>query len=110
MATRPKSISIHELSSAVNKAVESVKIKPTPESGPWIYINPGVLCGLIYNGPLVEANPIANSIAKQVSQHLGTTVAPVVQESGVDAHVAKLALPHKPVILGYQHESFVNLQ
>lgn len=108
MTTSPKSISIHELSSAVHKAVESVKIKPTPESGPWPYINPGVLVGLMYNGPVVQAQAIADSIAKQVSQHLGVPVTPVVQEGGAGAQGAKAALPLQHVVLGYKADSLVH--
>jgi hypothetical protein len=50
MATRPKSISIKEFSGAVGGAVARLKIQPSPESGPWFYINPGIVCGLIVSG------------------------------------------------------------
>lgn len=109
MANRPKSISIHELSGAVNKALEAAKIKPTLENGPWPYINPAVLIGLIYVGPVAEARNIAASIAKNVSEQIGSQVAPVVEEGGVGtgAAVAKLALPQH-VVLGYRHENLIH--
>lgn len=69
----PKSISVNQLSGAVHKAVANVKV-PAGTSGPYAYIDPGLICGIIYYGPGVEfdgANTVANAIAASASQHLG---------------------------------------
>ena len=102
MATTPKSISIQDLSGAVHKAVSGVKLPPP--AGPYVYINPGLICGFIYLESLAKitgAQQIASNVAKQVSEHLGVTVAPVVQESAAGAQAAGAALPPH-VILGYK--------
>jgi hypothetical protein len=101
-----KSISIQQLSGAVHKAVSNVKVPATAKAaGPLAYINPGLICGLIYYGPIAEfpeAKTIAASIATEISTHAGQTLAPVVQESAVGAQAA--ATPHLPphIILGFQ--------
>ena len=107
MATRPKSISITELTSAVQKALLTLKVKPTPEEGPWPWINP-VICGIIYRGPLVEARPIADAIAKQVSQGLDTPVIPVIEESAAGAEGAKATLPPGHIIMGFRPEKAIS--
>ena len=101
MATSPKSISIHELSGAVHKALANAKVKIPPEDGPWLYIKPGVICGLVYVGPIVEANAIASSIAKELSASVGTTLSPVVQEGGA-GELATAALRPGHIIMGYR--------
>jgi hypothetical protein len=103
MATRPKSISIKDLSGAVHSALGKLKVKPLPEEGPWLIINPGIICGLIFVGPNVEAEALASSIAKEVSANAGVTLTPVVQEAGAVGQALAL-VPHRPVILGYKHE------
>ena len=108
MATPPKSpaksISIQQLSGAVHKAIANVKVPPKTE-GPWAYINPGVICGIIYYGPateFAEAKTVAASIATAVSAHAGQTLTPVVQ--GTAAGAQATASPHLPphVILGFK--------
>lgn len=107
MATPPKSISIQQLSGAVHKAIATVKVPPKTE-GPWAYINPGVICGIIYYGPATEfpeAQTIAASIATAVSAHSGQTLAPIVQGAAAGAQAA--ASPHLPphIILGFKPEN-----
>jgi len=99
-----KSISIQQLSGAVHKAVTNVKVPPK-SAGPLAYINPGVICGIIYYGPAVEfpeAKTVAAAIATEISGHAGQTLAPVVQENAVAGQGA--AAPHLPphIILGFQ--------
>jgi hypothetical protein len=103
MPTRPQSISIKDLSGAVNGALAKLKAKPTPEDGPWFYINPGIICGLIFVGPAVEAQNLAASIAKDLSPLAGVSLAPVVQQAGAGA-AAPGALPPGHVICGFKHE------
>jgi|SRR5580658_665258 hypothetical protein len=105
MATRPKSISIKEFSGAVGGAVARLKINPSPESGPWYYINPGIICGLIFNGPIVEAQKLAAAIAKDLSPMAGGALAPVVEPAGVAAGaVAPAFIPPGHVICGFKHD------
>lgn len=118
MASAPKTLTLQDLSGAVRLAVE--KVKMPPHSGPYLIINPGIICGLIYAGKLTElreAEQIAATIAKQVSSHIGVTVAPVVQEVGATAavkgeHALAIASGLKPghIILGYRAlpEQFVS--
>jgi hypothetical protein len=54
----PKSISVQQLSGAVHKAVANVKV-PAGTAGPYTYINPGVICGLIYYGPVAAGANLA---------------------------------------------------
>lgn len=114
MASTPKSLSIQDLSGAVHKAVTAAKLKLPPPAGPFAYINPGLICGLIYFESLAQvtgAQQIAASIAKQVSDHTGVTVPPVVQEgsAGAQAAAAAPALPPHHVILGYKADPNVNV-
>ena len=109
MASTPKSIAIKDLSGAVHNAVSALKLKPPPEAGPFVYINPGLICGLIYIGPLVEftgAQQIAASVAQHVSNETGLKVDPVVQEAGPGASAAAgappSAFPVRHVIMGYK--------
>jgi len=108
MASTPKSLSIQDLSGAVNKAVSAAKLKLPPASGPYAYINPGVICGVIIYEPVAQvpgAQQIAASIAKQMSELTGVTAAPVVQEGGAGAQAAAgspKALPPHHVIMGFQ--------
>jgi hypothetical protein len=104
MPTTPKPLSIQDLSGAVRSAV--AKIKVPPNTGPYLYINPGILCGFILaleREQLGQANEIAASVAKQVSTHIGATVAPVVQEAGVQAATEHAIKGIKPghIIMGY---------
>jgi hypothetical protein len=106
MAT-PKSLSIHELSGAVGKAVIAAKLKVPPASGPFAYINPGIICGLIIFEKLAqigEAQQIAASIAKQASELAGVTMPPVVQEGAIGAQAAGTTglLPPNHVICGFK--------
>jgi hypothetical protein len=103
MATRPKSISIKEFSGAVGGAVARLKIQPSPENGPWFYINPGIICGLIFNGPVVEAQNLAATIAKDLSPMAGGTLAPIVEQVGAGAAAATL-IPPGHVICGFKHD------
>ena len=110
MASTPKSISIHDLSGAVHKAVSGVKLPPA--AGPYLYVNPGLICGLIYLENLAQitgAQQIASNIAKQVSEHIGVTVAPVVQEGAAGGQAAPALIPHH-VILGYKAGPEVNVR
>jgi hypothetical protein len=114
MATPSKSLSLQDLSGAVRSAVANLKAPPPAEAGPYAYINPSLICGIWYAGRLAQitdAHTIATAIAKQVSAHLGVTVAPVVQEAATEAvaeHGASLLPPHH-VICGYRPvpESFL---
>jgi hypothetical protein len=105
MPTTPKPLSIQDLSGAVRSAV--AKIKVPPNSGPYLIINPGVLCGFILaleREQLREAEQIAASVAKQVSAHIGVTVAPIVQEAGgavANEHAIKGIKPGH-IIMGYR--------
>jgi hypothetical protein len=84
----PKSLSIQDLSGAVGKAVSTAKLKLPPVSGPFAYINPGIICGLIIFEELEKiggAQQIAASIAKQASDHAGVSMPPVVQEGAIGA-------------------------
>ena len=102
MAT-PKSISAQQLSGAVHKAVANVKV-PAGTSGPYAYINPGVICGLIYYGPGVEfdgASALANAIAASASEHLGQ-VAGIVQTSAATGAAAGANLAPKYIICGFK--------
>lgn len=103
MATRPKSISIKEFSGAVGGAVARLKIQPSPENGPWFYINPGIVCGLIFNGPIVEAQNLAATIAKDLSPLAGGTLAPIVEQAGAPGAASSL-IPSGHVICGFKHE------
>jgi hypothetical protein len=99
----PKSISVQQLSGAVQKAVLSIKAPPPKTAGPWAYINPGLICGIIW-GPIVEfpeARGVAETITATASQHFGQTLEPVVQQAaaGVGA-VAHLAPNH--IICGFK--------
>jgi len=105
MSNRPKSISIHQLSTAVKNSIGRLKVKPQPHEGPWFYIDPGVICGLIYVGPAAEAQALAASIAKEVSTESGVQLTPVVEQTGAGAKAMDAAaFPHGPVILGYKHD------
>jgi len=103
MATSPKSIGVAQLSGAVQKAVAGVKA-PAGSTGPYAYINPGIICGIIWYGPGVEfegATTAAKTIATAVSTHLGETVAGVVQANPAGALGAH-ALPSKYIICGFK--------
>jgi hypothetical protein len=98
MAT-PKSISVQQLSGAVQKAVASVKV-PAGTSGPYPYINPGIICGLIYYGPGVEfdgASTLANAIAASASEHVGKVAGTVQTSAAAGANVAP-----KYIICGFK--------
>ena len=102
MAT-PKSISVQQLSGAVHKAVANVKV-PAGTDGPYTYINPGVICGLIYYGPGVEfdgASTLANAIAASASEHL-VKVAGTVQTSAAIGAAAGANLAPKYIICGFK--------
>jgi hypothetical protein len=108
MATAPKSLSIQDLAGAVNKAVSAVKIPPA--SGPFAYINPGIICGIILYERLAqaaEAQQLAAAIAKQASAIAGVTMAPVVQEGAAGAQASGAApslLPPNHIICGFKPE------
>jgi hypothetical protein len=104
MAATQKPLSIQDLSGAVRSAV--AKIKVPPNTGPYLIINPGILCGFILaleREQLREAEQIAASVAKQVSAHIGATVHPVVQEAGAQAATEHAIKGIKPghIIMGY---------
>ena len=89
MAT-PKSISAQQLSGAVHKAVANVKV-PAGFSGPYPYINPGIICGLIYYGSAVEfdgASTIANAVAASASQHIGPVTGTVQTSASAGEQLA----------------------
>jgi hypothetical protein len=103
----PKSLSIQDLSGAVNKAVTAAKLKVPPASGPFAYINPPIICGIIWFERVPEAQQIATSIAKQVSEHVGVTMPPLVQEGAAGAQAAGGAstlLPPNHIICGFKPE------
>ncbi len=107
MATAPKSLSIQELAGAVNKAVSAAKVKIPPASGPFAYINPGIICGLIIYERValpIEAQQIAASIAKQASEIAGVTMPPIVQEgAGTQAAAGtNIPLPPHHIICGFK--------
>ena len=101
--SHPKSISVQQLSGAVHKAVTNVKV-PAGTTGPYAYINPGIICGIIYYGPGIElpaAHTLANTIAAASSEHIGQTLAGDVQSSAAGANIA--GLPHlKYIICGFK--------
>jgi hypothetical protein len=104
MPTAPKSLSIQDLSGAVNKAVSALKVKIPPASGPFAYINPGIICGLIVYEKLAEAQQIAASIAKEASALAGVTMPPVVQGGAVgapDTVTKPIPLPPGHIICGF---------
>jgi len=105
MPTRPKSISLSELSSAVQEALKIVKIKPNPQTGPWPWINP-ILVGIVIKSPVAEARAIGETIAKQVSQRLDTPVTPIVEEAPAGAATAQLAPNH--VLTGFKRENAIH--
>jgi hypothetical protein len=102
----PKSLSIQELSGAVGKAVSAAKLKLPPVTGPFAYINPGIICGLVIFEELAKINgaqQMAASIAKQASEHAGVNMPPVVQEGAVGGPAGAAApnvLP-RHIILGF---------
>jgi len=104
MSARPKSISIKQLSGAVESAVANLKVKPEPDAGPWFYIRPGIICGLLYEGSAIEAQALAAAIAKGVSAEAGVTLTPVVEEAGALETAQAAAIPGRPVLLGYKHQ------
>jgi hypothetical protein len=110
MATAPKSLSIQDLSGAVNKAVAAAKLKIPPASGPFAYINPGIICGIILYERLAqagEAQQLAAAIAKQASELAGVTMAPVVQEGVAGAQASgttPIPLPPNHIICGFKPE------
>jgi hypothetical protein len=113
MAPTPKSISVKDLSGAVHTAVAGLKMKPPPEAGPFVYINPGIICGLIYIGPLAEftgAQQIAASIAGHVSKETGVPVAPIVQEGVPGTPGAQKAFPLRHIIMGYKPDPNFNVR
>ncbi|MGD0445292.1 MAG: hypothetical protein ABSA39_15255 [Edaphobacter sp.] len=96
MATAPKSLSIQDLSGAVHQAIAAAKLKIPPPAGPFVWINPAIICGFILYEKLLqagEAQELAASIAKQASGLAGVTMAPVVQEGAAGAQ-ASGATPH----------------
>ena len=106
----PKSLSIQDLSGAVNKAVSAAKLKVPPVAGPYAYINPGIICGLIIFEKLAqvgEAQQIAASIAKQASELAGVNMPPVVQEGAAGAPAVagapSVLLPNH-IICGFKPE------
>jgi hypothetical protein len=109
MPSTPKSLSIQELSGAVGKAVTAAKLKVPPVSGPFAYINPGIICGLIIFEKLAQvggAQQIAASIAKQASELAGVTMPPVVQDGAIGTQAAGTPnlLPPNHVICVFKPE------
>jgi|HubBroStandDraft_4_1064222.scaffolds.fasta_scaffold836562_1 hypothetical protein len=101
----PKSLSIQDLSSAVHRAVTTAKLKLPPEEGPFAYINPSIICGIWFERQIPEIQQIADSIAKQVSEHVGVTMAPVVQGGAAGEQAAggtSPALRPKNVLCGFK--------
>ena len=97
----PKSISVKQLAGSVEKAVAAIKAPPKA-AGPYAYINPGLICGIIW-GPIVEfpeAHSLATSITSAASQHLGQTLVPVVQQAVPAA--TGVTLPPHHIICGFQ--------
>jgi hypothetical protein len=101
----PKTISVQQLSGAVKKAAASVKV-PAGTSGPYAYINPAVICGLIYYGPDVEfdgASTLANTIAASASEHLGQVTGIVQTSAGVGAGAGAVGnLAPKYILCGFK--------
>ncbi|WP_263382939.1 hypothetical protein [Granulicella arctica] len=104
MATAPKTLTLGDLSGAVRSAVAHLKLPSN--TGPYVIINPGIICGILIAEELAElrqAEQIAATIAKQVSTHIGTPVAPVVQQATAAAHGADAFRPNH-IIMGYKPE------
>jgi len=105
-----KTLSLQDLSGAVNKAVSAAKLKVPPVSGPYVYINPGIICGFIIFETLAqvgEAKQIAASIAKQASELTGVNMPPVVQEGVAGAQAvagASAVFPPNHIICGFKPE------
>ena len=100
----PKSISVNDLAGAVHKAVAKVK-PPAGTTGPYAYIDPGLICGIIYYGPGVEfegANTIANSIAASASEHLGQVTGIVQTSAGLGAQAATAHIAPKYLLCGFK--------
>jgi hypothetical protein len=113
MPTAPKSISIQDLSGAVGKAVSAAKLKLPPLAGPFAYINPGIICGLIIFEEfekLQGAQQLASTIAKHVSDQAGINLPPVVQNGAVGAPAVGGApkLPNH-IICGFKHDPQFNV-
>jgi hypothetical protein len=106
----PKTLSLQDLSGAVNKAVSAAKLKVPPVSGPYVYINPGIICGFIIFETLAqvgEAKQIAASIAKQASELTGVSMPPIVQEGVAGAQAvagAPIGFPPNHIICGFKPE------
>ena len=99
----PKSITVQQLSGAVHKAAANVKVPPGT-TGPYAYINPGIICGIIYYGPGVEfegANTVASAIAASASEHIGQ-VPGAVQTSAAIGAAASGHLAPKYIICGFK--------
>ena len=100
----PKSISVNDLAGAVHKAVATVK-PPAGTSGPYAYINPGLICGIIYYGPGLEfegANTIANTIAQSASAHLGQVTGIVQTSAAIGAQAATAHVAPKYLLCGFK--------
>ncbi|HEY6414492.1 MAG TPA: hypothetical protein VIX42_12450 [Edaphobacter sp.] len=102
-----KSLSIHDLAGAVHKAVSAANLKVPPAAGPYAYIHPPIICGIIYFESIEQkgAQEVAATIAKHASEQLGATVAPVVQQGaaqGAKEGGGAAALLPNHVILGYK--------
>jgi hypothetical protein len=99
-----KSISIQQLSGAVHKAVASVKV-PAGTHGPYAYINPGIICGIIYYGPGVEFEGIsaaAKTIATTASEHIGQVEGTVQTSAAIGAEATAGHLAPKYIICGFK--------
>jgi hypothetical protein len=110
-----KTLSLQDLSGAVNKAVSAAKLKVPPVSGPYVYINPGIICGIIIFEKLAqlgEAQTIAASIAKQASELAGVNMPPVVQEgaAGAQATGGPIGFPPNHIICGFKPEPQASLR
>jgi hypothetical protein len=100
----PKSISVSDLAGAVHKAVANVK-PPAGTNGPYAYINPGLICGIIYYGPGVEfegASTIANAIAASASEHLGQVTGIVQTSAALGAQAATAHIAPKYLLCGFK--------
>jgi hypothetical protein len=100
----PKSISVSQLSGAVHKAVANVKV-PAGTQGPYAYINPGIICGIIYYGPGVEfegAAAAAKTIATAASEHIGHVAGTVQTSAAIGAEAAAGHLAPKYIICGFK--------
>jgi hypothetical protein len=110
MATAPKSLSIQDLTGAVNKAVAASKLKVPPAAGPFAYIHPPIICGFILFEELAqagEAQQLAATIAKQASELAGVTMPPVVQQGAAGAQASgttPIPLPPNHIICGFKPE------